>query len=117
MPVIKERRVNPGSDLISILCTSEYEGMALSDKDILALILNVLLAATEPADKTLALMIYHLLNNPEQMNDVLADRSLVPRAIAETLRYKPPVQLIPRQLSQDTVVGGMEIKKDTIVFV
>lgn len=51
------------------------------------------------------------------MNDVLADRSLVPRAIAETLRYKPPVQLIPRQLSQDTVVGGMEIKKDTIVFV
>ncbi|MBD4896090.1 cytochrome P450, partial [Xanthomonas citri pv. citri] len=78
--------------------------MALSDKDILALILNVLLAATEPADKTLALMIYHLLNNPEQMNDVLADRSLVPRAIAETLRYKPPVQLIPRQLSQDTVV-------------
>ncbi|MEV3915899.1 pulcherriminic acid synthase [Bacillus subtilis] len=116
MPVIEERRVNPGSDLISILCTSEYEGVAMSDKDILALILNVLLAATEPADKTLALMIYHLLNNPEQMYDVLADRSLVPRAIAETLRYKPPVQLIPRQLSQDTVVGGMEIKKDTIVF-
>ncbi|MDA7027428.1 cytochrome P450, cyclodipeptide synthase-associated [Bacillus sp. CLL-7-23] len=115
-PIIAERRGNPGHDLISILCTSEYEGVAMSDRDIRALILNILLAATEPADKTLALMIYHLLHHPQQMKDVLEDRSLLPRAIAETLRYKPPVQLIPRQLSQDAVISNVELKEGTIVF-
>ncbi|MCY7792767.1 cytochrome P450, cyclodipeptide synthase-associated [Bacillus haynesii] len=115
-PIIEERRKHPGHDLISILCTSEYEGVAMSDRDIRALILNILLAATEPADKTLALMIYHLLHHPDQMNDVLEDRTLLPQAIAETLRYKPPVQLIPRQLSQDSEIGGVELKEGTTVF-
>ncbi|MCY9291133.1 cytochrome P450, partial [Bacillus haynesii] len=36
--------------------------------------------------------------------------------IAETLRYKPPVQLIPRQLSQDAEIGGVELKEGTTVF-
>ncbi|MFN2744288.1 MULTISPECIES: cytochrome P450, cyclodipeptide synthase-associated [Bacillus] len=115
-PIIAERRENPGQDLISILCTSDYEGVAMSDRDIRALILNILLAATEPADKTLALMIYHLLHHPEQMDAVLLDRTLLPKAIAETLRYKPPVQLIPRQLSQDAEIGGVKLKEGTTVF-
>ncbi|MCI3987210.1 cytochrome P450, partial [Bacillus vallismortis] len=67
-------------------------------------------------DKTLALMIYHLLHHPDQMKDVLEDRTLLPQAIAETLRYKPPVQLIPRQLSQDAEIGGVELKEGTTVF-
>ncbi|QPA31681.1 cytochrome P450, cyclodipeptide synthase-associated [Thermaerobacillus caldiproteolyticus] len=115
-PVIEERRENPGSDLISILCTSEYEGVAMSNTNILALILNILLAATEPADKTLALLIYHLLNNPSQMRDVLEDRSLLPNAIAETLRFTPPVQLIPRQLSQGATIGGITLPEGSTVF-
>ncbi len=88
----------------------------MSDTNILALILNVLLAATEPADKTLALLMYYLLNNPLQMQDVMEDRSLLSRAIAETLRFKPPVQLIPRQLSQDTKIADRLLPKGSTVF-
>ncbi|MED4074620.1 cytochrome P450, cyclodipeptide synthase-associated [Priestia endophytica] len=115
-PIIEERRKNPKSDLISILCQSEYEGVEMSDTNILALILNILLAATEPADKTLALLIYYLLNNPLQMQDVMENRSLLKQAIAETLRFKPPVQLIPRQLSQDAIIAGKTLSKGTTVF-
>jgi len=116
LPIIEERRQNPKSDLISILCKSEYEGVEMSDTNILALILNVLLAATEPADKTLALLMYYLLNNPLQMQDVMEDRSLLSRAIAETLRFKPPVQLIPRQLSQDAKIADRLLPKGSTVF-
>ncbi|HFU7076808.1 cytochrome P450, cyclodipeptide synthase-associated [Bacillus cereus] len=115
-PIIKERRLNPQEDLISKLCSAKYEGIAMTDTDILALILNILLAATEPGDKTLALLIYNLINQPKQLQDVLSDRSLVPLAIAETLRYNPPVQLIPRQLSKDTEISGIQISKGTTVF-
>ncbi len=115
-PIIKERRLNPEKDLISKLCSAKYEGIAMTDTDILALILNILLAATEPGDKTLALLIYNLINQPKQLQDVLNDRSLVPLAIAETLRYNPPVQLIPRQLSKDTEINGIQLSKGTTVF-
>ncbi|HDR7533195.1 TPA: cytochrome P450, cyclodipeptide synthase-associated [Bacillus cereus] len=115
-PIIKERRLNPQDDLISKLCSAKYEGIAMTDTDILALILNILLAATEPGDKTLALLIYNLINHPKQFQDVLNDRSLVPLAIAETLRYNPPVQLIPRQLSRNTEVGGVHLSEGTTVF-
>lgn len=116
LPIIEQRRTKPGLDLISTLCASEYNGTTMSDTNILSLVLNILLAATEPADKTLALLIYHLLNNPTQMKDVLEDRSLLPQAIAETLRYTPPVQLIPRQLSDNATVGGKELRSGTTVF-
>ncbi|MFD3875549.1 hypothetical protein [Streptomyces sp. NPDC058623] len=54
LPVIEQRRRRPGEDLISQLCTAEFDGIAMSDRDVTALIINVLAAATEPADKTLA---------------------------------------------------------------
>jgi pulcherriminic acid synthase len=116
VPVIEERQRHPGPDLISTLCQSDFDGHRMSTSQILALILNVLLAATEPADKTLALLVHHLLDNPEQMRDVRADPSLLTAAIAETLRYTPPVQLIPRQLAQDTWLVDRMLPAGTIVF-
>lgn len=49
----------------------------ITDSEILALILNILLAATEPVDKTLAYLFYNLLNNPNQYQDILDNPSLL----------------------------------------
>lgn len=103
LPVIEQRRGAPGEDLISKLCTAEFDGIAMSDRDVTALIINVLAAATEPADKTLALLFKHLIDHPEQLAQVRRDPDLLAAALAETLRYTPPVQLIPRQAEEDTV--------------
>ncbi|MFF4040329.1 cytochrome P450 [Streptomyces sp. NPDC001816] len=91
VPVVQERRRHPGGDLISRLCTAEFDGIAMSDREVTALIINVLAAATAPADKTLALLFKHLIDHPEQMAQVRQDPTLLPAAIAETLRYTPRV--------------------------
>ncbi|MFA7754260.1 cytochrome P450, cyclodipeptide synthase-associated [Streptomyces sp. NRRL B-2790] len=116
VPVIEQRRRRPGEDLISKLCTAEFDGIAMSNRDVTALIINVLAAATEPADKTLALLFKHLIDHPEQMAQVRQDPALLPAAIAETLRYTPPVQLIPRQAERDAVFAGTTVPAGATVF-
>ncbi|MCX4546133.1 cytochrome P450, cyclodipeptide synthase-associated [Streptomyces sp. NBC_01565] len=116
LPVIERRRRDPGDDLISKLCTAEFDGIAMSDRDVTALIINVLAAATEPADKTLALLFRHLIEHPEQMAQVRRDPELLTAAIAETLRHTPPVQLIPRQAEGDAVFVGTAVPAGATVF-
>lgn len=116
IPVIEQRRRHPGDDLISKLCTAEFDGIAMSNRDVTALIINVLAAATEPADKTLALLFKHLIDHPGQLAQVRQDPGLLPAAIAETLRYTPPVQLIPRQAEQDAVFAGATVPAGATVF-
>ncbi|MFB6933266.1 cytochrome P450, cyclodipeptide synthase-associated [Streptomyces chartreusis] len=115
-PVIEERRRRPCEDLISKLCTAEFDGTAMSDREVTALVINVLVAAVEPADKTLALLFKHLIDHPEQLAQVRRDPALLPAAIAETLRYTPPVQLIPRQTERDVVLAGSTVPAGATVF-
>ncbi len=115
-PVIEQRRRHPGEDLISKLCTAEFDGIGLSNRDVTALVVNVLAAATEPADKTIALLFKHLIDHPEQLAQVRRDPDLLPAAIAETLRFTPPVQLIPRQAEQDAVFAGTTVPAGATVF-
>ncbi|MFZ3474330.1 cytochrome P450 [Streptomyces sp. 4.24] len=115
-PIIGQRRRHPGEDLISKLVTAEFDGIAMSDRDVTALIVNVLVAATEPADKTLAYLFKHLIDHPEQMARVRRDPGLLPAAIAETLRYTPPVQLIPRLAEREAVFDGTTVPAGATVF-
>ncbi|MEV8506316.1 cytochrome P450, cyclodipeptide synthase-associated [Actinoplanes sp. NPDC051475] len=115
-PIIDQRRCRPGEDLISALCAAEFDGIALSNRDVTALLINVLVAAAEPADKTLALLFRHLIDHPGQLARVRRDPALLPAAIAETLRYTPPVQLIPRQAEKDAVFTGTAVPAGATVF-
>lgn len=115
LPIVEDRRADPGDDLISLLCLSDQDNV-MSSSEIIALCLNILLAATEPADKTLAMMFKCLLDNPMIFKQVQADRKLIRAAIEETLRLHSPVQLIPRQASIDIEVSGVLIKKGSLVF-
>ncbi|MDS1270205.1 cytochrome P450 [Lipingzhangella sp. LS1_29] len=106
LPIIRERRENPGDDLLSRLCLAEIDGTHMSDEDIKAFCSLLLTAGGETTDKAIASLFANLLQHPEQLADVRADRSLIPRAFAETLRYSPPVHMIMRQPAEDVELGG-----------
>ncbi|ALC32195.1 cytochrome P450 [Streptomyces sp. CFMR 7] len=116
VPVVERRRRAPGPDLISKLCAAEFDGTALSVREVIALIINVLAAATEPADKTLALLVRQLVDHPGQLAAVRRDPALLPAAIAETLRHSPPVQLVPRRAEEAAVFSGTTVPAGATVF-
>lgn len=109
LPIIAERRNNPKDDLLSTLCTAQIDGEMMSDQEIKAFVSLLLVAGGETTDKAMANMFLNLINNPEQMQAVREDRSLLSNAFAETLRHSPPVQMIMRQSAVEVEFHGVKI--------
>ncbi|MFD4970454.1 cytochrome P450 [Streptomyces sp. NPDC058424] len=106
LPIIRERRENLGDDLLSTLCAAEVDGVRMSDEDIKAFCSLLLAAGGETTDKAIASIFANLLLHPDQLAAVRADRDLIPRAFAETLRYTPPVHMIMRQSATEVKLSG-----------
>ncbi|MQA12122.1 MAG: cytochrome P450 [Pseudonocardiaceae bacterium] len=116
IPIIRQRRENPGDDLLSTLCAAEIDGTQMSDDDIRAFCSLLLAAGGETADRAIASLFTNLLLHPDQLEAVRADRSLIPKAFAETLRYTPPVHMVTRQVADDvTLSGGVVPAGSTVI--
>ncbi|MYX15180.1 cytochrome P450 [Streptomyces sp. SID8374] len=106
LPIIRDRRENPGDDLLSTLCTAEVDGVRMSDEDVKAFCSLLLAAGGETTDKAIAGIFANLLLHPGQLEAVRADHALIPQAFAETLRFTPPVHMIMRQAATDVELSG-----------
>jgi pulcherriminic acid synthase len=115
IPVIQRRRATVGDDLLSTLCSAEVDGTTMSDEDIKAFCSLLLAAGGETTDKAIASVFSNLLQHPDQLAAVRADRGLIPRAFAETLRFTPPVHMIMRQPGEDVTIGGGTIPAGSTV--
>ena len=115
LPIIEERRANPGDDLLSTLCTAIIDGEQMTDLEIKAFVSLLLVAGGETTDKALANMMMNLIANPDQLAAVRQDRGLIENAFAETLRHSPPVQMIMRQPAEDVEMHGVTIPAGSTV--
>ncbi|MCD0452703.1 cytochrome P450 [Actinocorallia sp. API 0066] len=106
IPVVRARRDALGDDLLSTLVSAEIDGETMSDEDVKAFCSLLLAAGGETTDKAIASMFALLLQHPEQLEAVRADRSLIAPAFAETLRFRPPVHMIMRQPAEDVEIAG-----------
>jgi cytochrome P450 len=114
---IEKRRRSPGSDLISALVTARDESEALSEEELIAFVVLLLLAGNETTTNLIGNGMLALGRNPDQLAKLRGDLSLMPRAIEEMLRYDCPVQATARYPKIDLEVGGVEIKTNTPMFV
>ena len=106
IPIIQQRRGNPGDDLLSTLCSAEIDGVRMTDEEIKAFCSLLLTAGGETTDKAIASVMTNLVAHPEQLAAVRADHGLISAAFAETLRYTPPVHMIMRQPAVDVALSG-----------
>lgn len=116
LELICERRNNPGSDVISYLLKDRAAENIMDDSEIVALSLNILLAATEPVDKVLANCVYHLYRNRGYIGQLLDGTCSYNNVLQESLRLTPPVHLIPRLTEKDTCFEGVKINKGELIF-
>ncbi len=109
--ILAERRRRPAEDLISDLAQVEVEGRKLDDEEIYSFLRLLLPAGVETTYRASGSMLYGLLTNPDQYRAVREDRSLIPVAFEETIRWEPPVTVILRQATRDTELGGVAVEK------
>jgi cytochrome P450 len=116
-PIIAERRAHPQDDIISVLARAELAGTRLDDEHILGFLRLLLPAGAETTYRSSSNLLFGLLTHPEQLDAVRADRSLIPRAMEEGLRWETPLTGIGRLCTEDTEVCGVRIPKGTMVQV
>ena len=113
-PIIAERRLNPGTDVISDLVRAE-EKETLTEVDTLMFILALMVAGNETSTSTIGNAIVSLLENPDQLALLQADPSLLPNVVEETLRYRSPVQFLVRTPFKDIELHGQLIRAGEIM--
>jgi cytochrome P450 len=107
--VLAERRREPSDDLISELATVEVDGATLTDEEIFAFIRLMLPAGVETTFRSSGNLLVALLTEPKNLEQVMANRPQLPRAIEEALRWEPPITSIVRKAMRDTTLGGIAI--------
>jgi cytochrome P450 len=115
--MIEQRRVTPADDLISILVEAELDGHKLNDEEIIAFLRLLLPAGAETTYRSSASLMFALLTHPDQLDAVRADRSLIPRAVEEGLRWESPVGGSTRNALADGVIEGCPVEEGAMVNV
>ncbi|OBF26407.1 cytochrome P450 [Mycobacterium sp. ACS4331] len=117
--VIAERRATPGEDATSKLIHTEVEfddgKRVLNDEELFRMFFLLLMGGLHTVQGSLAWTLAHLSRNPEQRAALIADPTLVPKAVEEILRIEAAV--IPgRRATKDVEIGGVRIAKDDMLI-
>ena len=102
--LIAARRRRPADDLLSELIRAEDEGQRLSEQELIATCVLLLVAGHETTVGLISNAILALLRHPDQLAALRADPGLAAGAVEETLRYDAPVQFTGR-----VARGGMQV--------
>ncbi|MDA8310720.1 MAG: cytochrome P450 [Actinomycetota bacterium] len=113
---ISRRRSHPGDDLVSDLVAAHDRGESLTEPELVATCILLLIAGHETTTSLIGNGLYALLGNPDQLEAVAADEDLVPAAVEELLRFDSPVQLTLRVALEDADAGGVAAPKGTFTL-
>jgi cytochrome P450 len=115
---IQERRARREDDVLSDLVDARLDGVAPLDvPEMLSILQQILVAGNETTTHAVASAVLLLLENPDQLARVRADRSLVPAAFEEALRMESPTQTLFRVATRDAGLHGVRIPKGARVAV
>ena len=109
--IIEECRRNPRDDLISALVAVEEQGDVFSEEELFSMFVLLQIGGHETTTNLIGNGLLALLQNPEQMEKLKADPSLIETAVEEFLRYNSPIQLTVRVAMEDLEIGGQPISR------
>ncbi len=111
------KRLDPHEDLFSVLTQAEVDGDELSTLELDLFFMLLAVAGNETTRNLISGAMVAFFDHPDQWERLRADRSLLPSAIEEMLRFVSPVMHFRRQAAADTVLGDQKITEgDKVVF-
>ncbi|MDQ1021460.1 cytochrome P450 [Streptomyces afghaniensis] len=112
---VEDRKRNPREDLITKLVQAEVDGARLTDNEVVNFSNVLLIAGHITTTMLLGNSILCLDTHPEWFARVREDRSMIPAAIEEALRYYSPFAGTARATTTEVELGGERIPADSLV--
>ena len=97
--------------LISSLMNAEIDGECLTEEEVIANSIITMVGGQETTTNLIGSGTLSLLRNPDELEKLRADLSMIPAAVEELLRYESPSQHTARLAPDDLELGGKLIRK------
>ncbi|HEY9521973.1 MAG TPA: cytochrome P450 [Thermopolyspora sp.] len=114
--LVERRRAHPGDDLLSRLVEIEEQGDQLTEDELVATAILLLVAGHETTANLIANGVVALLRHPDQLAALRADPARSGQVVEEVLRYDTPVQFTSRVALAPMRVGDVQVGEGDIVM-
>jgi cytochrome P450 PksS len=114
--ISKKRRADPRDDVVSALTVAEQAGDRLSEEELLAMVVLLLVAGHETTVNLIGNGALALLEHPDQMERLRNEPTLIKSAVEELLRYTSPVETATERFArEDVTIAGVTIRRGEMV--
>ncbi|MCY4070567.1 MAG: cytochrome P450 [Chloroflexi bacterium] len=113
--LLEQRRQSPRDDFVSGLIAVEEEGDRLNEEELLALGVLLLFAGHETTANQIGNAVLALLRNPEQLQKLQREPTMINDAVEELLRYDSSVQRLGRVATEDIEICGKPIRQGEFI--
>jgi cytochrome P450 len=115
------RAEHPSDDLMTELLRAEFEDAEgtrrrLTRDELLGYVNLLAAAGNETTTRLIGWTGKVLADHPDQRRDLVEDRSLVPNAIEELLRYEPPSPVQARYVTRDVEHHGQDVPEGSVML-
>jgi cytochrome P450 len=115
------RAEHPSDDLMTELLQAEFEDETgkvrrLTREEVLTYVNVIAGAGNETTGRLIGWAGKVLADHPDQRRQLVEDRSLIPNAIEEILRYEPPAPHVARYLARDVEVHGQTVPEGSVML-
>src|SRR5262249_47091787 len=115
--IVQQRRNDPREDLIGGLVQAEEAGNSLSEDEMVAMVMLLLVAGHETTVNLIGNGTLALLEHPDQMKRLRDDPRLIKPALEELLRYSSPVEIATERYAREEVaIAGITIPRGEMVL-
>ena len=103
--------------LVQSLVQARVDGTRLTEDEIVANCILTMIGGLETTTHLIASGLATLLRHPGEMQLLLDDRSLIPGAVEELLRYESPIQHTARLAREECLLGGKFVRPGQVMIV
>jgi cytochrome P450 len=107
--IIEERRLRPGDDLITALCSLDFAGRLLTTDEVLLNCYTLAMGTNSTTPHVASHLMLALIERPEAWRMLREDRGLVPLAVEEAVRWASPTNHLMRRATVDVRIHGRTI--------
>ncbi|MEM9176695.1 MAG: cytochrome P450 [Myxococcota bacterium] len=109
--ILGRKRDDATDDVLSLLATISDDQGPLNDLELESFFMLLTVAGSETTRNAISSGLLKLLAEPEQLQALRDDPSLMKGATEEIIRWSSPVAYFKRMVARDTEIGGIELKE------
>ena len=108
--LLELKRAEPADDLLSVVSHGRIDGEPLSDMEQHMFFSLIIAAGSETTRNSIAIGMMTLTEHPDALETLRTDRSLLPKAVEEILRWASSTPYNRRTATRDVEIGGQQIR-------